>query len=57
VKAEFVILGLWCIAIVATLLIVDGTEAFTYLGPLYAICAIGSVWTVRSLRKTSASGA
>ncbi len=49
-KYELTILGLWLIAIVATLLLVDGTDAFTHIGPLYAICAIGSVLTVRRAR-------
>ncbi len=50
-KAGLVILGLWLIAVVATLLIVDGTGTFTRLAPLYAIFAVGSVLTVRNLRK------
>lgn len=49
-KHELAILGLWGISIVATLLLVEGTAIFTYLAPLYAICTIGSVLTVRSAR-------
>lgn len=37
---------LWGIAAVATALVTDGTGAFSYLAPVFAICAIGSVMTV-----------
>jgi hypothetical protein len=51
-KPEFVVLALWTIAIVATLLVArDG--AFTYLAPLFAVCAVGSVFTVRKARHLS----
>ena len=46
-KHELAILALWLISIVATMLIVDEAGIFTYLGPLYAICTIGSVIIVR----------
>lgn len=46
-KYQFAILGLWIIAIIATLLIIDEMAVFTYVGPLYAICTIGSVIIVR----------
>lgn len=52
-KHELAILGLWAISIVATLLLVEGTAIFTYLAPLYTICTIGSVLTVRSARASA----
>lgn len=41
------ILGLWTIAIAGTLLLVPDRSVFTYLGPLYAVCMIGSIVVVR----------
>jgi hypothetical protein len=51
-KHEFVVLVLWLIAIIATMILTGGDGKFTYLGPVFAICAIGSIITVR-LAKTS----
>jgi len=51
-KTELTVLGLWAIAIAATVLLVGDTGKFTYLGPVYAICAIGSVFTVRRARRS-----
>lgn len=48
---EFVILILWVIAIVATFLIIKDTGKFSYLAPVYSICMIGSIITVRTLKK------
>jgi hypothetical protein len=48
-KHELAVLALWLIAIIVTLMVLDG-EGFTFLGPLYAICMIGSVVTVRNAR-------
>lgn len=44
---ELVTAVLWGIAAVATALVTGETGEFTYLGPVFAICAIGSVLTVR----------
>lgn len=49
-KDEFVVLALWAVAVFTTAVVVGDTGKFTYLGPLYAICAIGSVVTVRRAR-------
>jgi hypothetical protein len=38
---------LWALAIMSTLVIVADRDVFTYLGPLYAVCMIGSVVAVR----------
>lgn len=38
---------LWVIAIFATLMIVRDTNAFGYLGPVFFICLVGSIFTVR----------
>ncbi len=56
-KAEFVIIVLWLIAIVATFLVVDETGIFTSLGPVFAICMIGSVITVQRARELPARSA
>lgn len=49
-RHEVIVLLLWFIAIVATLVITRDSGLFTYLGPVYAICMIGSVVTVRRAR-------
>jgi hypothetical protein len=38
---------LWLIAIVTTLLFVGKAEAFNYSGPVYFICMVGSIVTMR----------
>lgn len=38
---------LWLIAIVATLLFVGKADAFNYIGPVYFICMVGSIVTMR----------
>jgi hypothetical protein len=38
---------LWLIAIVATLLFIGKADAFTYIGPVYFICLVGSIVTMR----------
>ena len=43
-----VVLVLWMIAILATLLIVKDSGVFTFLGPIYFICMLGCVITVRN---------
>jgi hypothetical protein len=45
-KHVTIIVILWCIAIVATLLLVE-KSVFSYLGPVYFICMVGSIITVR----------
>lgn len=50
-KATVVILLLWVIAIVTTLLVVNDPASFSILGPVYAICMIGSVVTVRNIQR------
>lgn len=52
-KHELAILALWAISIVATLILLEGTAIFTYLGPVYGMCMIGSVLTVRSARASA----
>jgi hypothetical protein len=53
-KYVLAILSLWLIAIAATLILVGETGVFTYLGPLYVICAIGSIITVRQAQRGGA---
>ena len=50
-KYELASLGLWLVAVVPTLLLLQQTGLFTYLGPLYFICMVGSVYIVRSAKK------
>ncbi len=45
------ILALWLLAVVPTLLLVHQTGVFTYLGPLYFICIVGSIYIVRSAKR------
>lgn len=50
-KYELAILLLWLVAVVPTLLLVSQSGVFAYLGPLYFICMIGSVYVVRSAKR------
>ena len=45
----FVIVALWAIAIAATMVIVKDSKVFTFLGPIYFVCMLGSVVTVRNV--------
>jgi hypothetical protein len=38
---------LWAIAIITTVALVPDRQVFTTLGPVYAVCMIGSVVVVR----------
>jgi hypothetical protein len=46
-------IALWLIAIVSTLLIVKDTAAFSYLGPVYFICLVGSILMMRSATRSA----
>ncbi len=50
-KYELAVLGLWLLAVVPTLVLVHQTGLFTYLGPLYFICMVGSIYIVRSAKR------
>lgn len=50
-KHELAVLGLWLIAVVPTLLLLQPTGLFPYLGPLYFLCMVGSIYVVRSAKK------
>lgn len=49
-KFEITILILWIIAGATTVIMLDSSPVFTYLGPVYLICMIGSVITVHKAR-------
>ncbi len=50
-RFELAVLGLWLLAVIPTLLLLRESGLFTYLGPLYFVCMVGSVYVVRSARK------
>lgn len=50
-RHELAVIALWLLAVVPTLLLVHQTGVFTFLGPLYFICIVGSIYTVRSAKK------
>ncbi len=50
-KYELSVLGLWLLAVVPTLVLVHQTGLFSYLGPLYFICMVGSIYIVRSAKR------
>ena len=50
-KHELAVLGLWLIALVPTLLLLQPSGLFSYLGPLYFLCMVGSIYIVRSAKK------
>ena len=50
-KHDMAVLILWLLAVVPTFLLVHQTGVFTFLGPLYFICIVGSLYVVRSAKK------
>ncbi len=50
-KYEMATLALWLLAVVPTLLLVHQSGVFTYLGPLYFLCMVGSIYIVRNAKK------
>jgi hypothetical protein len=52
-SALFVIIILWLITILASFILLRGTEYFTKLSGVYFICLLGSIITVRSLIQKS----
>ncbi len=50
-KHELAVLGLWLLAVVPTLILIHQTGLFTYLGPLYFLCMVGSIYIVRSAKR------
>lgn len=49
-RPEWTVAVLWLIALVTTMLLTRDTGSFTFLGPVFAICMIGSVVTVKRSR-------
>jgi hypothetical protein len=56
-KHELATLALWAIAITVTMLRGDRPGAATILGPVYAVCMIGSIIIVRAARASGGRGA
>lgn len=52
-KYEWATILLWLIALVATLLVVKDTGLFTYLGPVFFVCLLGSIMVVRGALRSS----
>jgi hypothetical protein len=50
-KHEMAIVVMWLIAVVPTLLMLRESGIFTYLGPLYFLCMVGSIYIVRNAKK------
>lgn len=55
-KHELVTAALWAIAIAVTFLMVEDRGVVTRLGPVFAVCAIGSVVNVRAARGARGRG-
>lgn len=51
-KHELAVLLLWLLSVVPTFLLLRDTNFFTYLGPLYFLCMVGTVYIVRNAKKT-----
>ena len=47
----FIITTLWLITILVSLFILKDTDYFSKLAPVYFICMVGSIITVRSLKQ------
>ncbi|HSE66749.1 MAG TPA: hypothetical protein VLB12_07165 [Gemmatimonadales bacterium] len=56
-KHELAIVALWAIAILVTILTVKQEGVLTVLLPVYAVCMIGSIVTVRAARSSSGQAA
>jgi hypothetical protein len=54
VKHQLAILSLWCIALAVTFIEIHDDRVLTILGPVYAVCMIGSIVTVRAAARRSA---
>ena len=50
-KHEMAVLVLWLLAVVPTFLLLRDTGLFTYLGPLYFLCMLGSIYTVHHAKR------
>lgn len=50
-KHELAIIVLWLLAAVPTLLLIHEGRALTFLGPLFFLCTVGSIYIVRSAKK------
>ena len=46
-NATFALLALWVIALVTTILVVPDRSVLTVLGPVFAVCTIGSITILR----------
>ena len=55
-KYIIAVVVLWALAIVPTVVLLGDREEFTYLGPVYGICMIGSVIVVRHAQIAAARG-
>lgn len=55
-KHEIAILLLWVIALLATVFVIRNRALMTLLGPLFAICMIGSISIVRRAKRQSLTG-
>ena len=55
-KYVLAIVALWAIAIGATLALVGDTGRFTYLGPIFFICLVGSIMVLRHARQGPGRG-
>ena len=53
-KHELAVLFLWLIAFSTTFFLTREPQVLTHLGPVFAVCMIGSVLTVRAARRRAA---
>jgi|AP12_2_1047962.scaffolds.fasta_scaffold273591_2 hypothetical protein len=56
-SATFALLALWLIALVTTVLLVPDRSVLTYLGPVFAVCTIGSITVLRKACSAASGGA
>ena len=50
--AEIVMVVLWVAAAAATALAIEGSGAFLYLAPVFFVCMVAAVLTVRKVRQS-----
>jgi hypothetical protein len=51
-KYEWATIALWLIAMLATLYVTRDTGLFTFLGPVFFICLLGSILIVKNARRS-----
>lgn len=52
-RYELIVLGLWMLAVVPTYMLFKNSGSFAFLGPLYFLCMLGTVYIVHHVRRNN----